>query len=267
MKTQITSRDWEILSAYLDDQISAPERLAIETRLVNNPELSQSLDELRQTRMILRGLPKLRAPRNFMLTPAMAGQRAGASMSYGMYPVLRLAATLATLFFFIVTAGGLALRFTLPAQTVIMRSDQSQNAQPVVPLGMGGGGSNAAPPLAPPAPTEAAVANTMEKAPAATGAAELQVTPLTPVSPETNPAEMQPGVMPKAFSSALGSPEAQPPVVAQAPQALVQQAPPATAQPVGGKVWVFLTVLQIMLAALALGSAAAALYFRRAGRR
>jgi hypothetical protein len=268
MKTQITPRDWETLSAYLDDQLSVPERRELENRLVNNPVLSQGLEELRQTRMILRNLPKLRAPRNFTLTPSMAGQRAGASMSSGMYPVLRLAATLATLFFFIVTAGGLALRFTLPAQIVVMRADQSQNAQPAPAFGMGGGGggSNAAPPLAIPAPTEAAVANTMEKAPAETGVAQLQVTPLTPASPETTLDEMQPGVMPKAFSSAMGSPEAQPPV-AQAPQALVQQVPATTSQPVGGKVWIFLTVLQILLAVLALVSAMAALVLRRAGRR
>ena len=143
MTTQITPRDWETLSAYLDDQLSAPERRELENRLGNNPELNQGLEELRQTRMILRSLPKLRAPRNFTLTPSMAGQRMGASMTSGIYPLLRLAATLATLFFFIVTAGGLALRFTLPAQTVVMRTDQSQNAQPVPPFGMGGGGGGA----------------------------------------------------------------------------------------------------------------------------
>ena len=162
MTTQITPRDWETLSAYLDDQLSAPERRDLENRLGNNTELSLGLEELRRTRMILRSLPKLRAPRNFTLTPSMAGQRMGASVTTGIYPLLRLAATMATLFFFIVTAGGLALRFTLPAQTVVMRADQSQNAQPLPPFGMGGGGgggggSNEAPSFALPAPTEAAV--------------------------------------------------------------------------------------------------------------
>ncbi len=75
MTTQITPRDWETLSAYLDDQLSAPERHELENRLGKNPELSQGLEELRSTRMILRSLPKLRAPRNFTLTPSMAGQR------------------------------------------------------------------------------------------------------------------------------------------------------------------------------------------------
>jgi hypothetical protein len=271
MTTQITLRDWETLSAYLDDQLGAPESHELESRLRNNPELSQGLEELRRTRMILRSLPKLRAPRNFTLTPSMAGQRGGASTPSGFYPILRLAATLATLFFLIVTAGGLVLRFNLPAQTVVMRADQSQNAQPVAPFGMGGGGagpgSNEAPALALPAPTEAAVANaTMEKAPELPMAGELQVTPLTPAAPEGTPDESLPGVMPKALSQVQGPAEAQPPA-APAPQALVQQAPANGSQPVGRGAWTFLTVLQILLASLALVSGAAALYLRRLGRR
>ena len=268
MTTQITPRDWETLSAYLDDQLSASERRDLGNRLGNNPELSQGLEELRKTRTILRSLPKLRAPRNFTLTPSMAGQRMGAGMLPGIYPALRLAATLATLFFFVLTAGGLAVRFSPPAQTVVMRADQSQNAQSIPPFGMGGGGggSNEAPPLALSAPTEAAVEITMEKAPAETGLAEVQVTPLTPASPETTPDELQPGVMPKAFSAVQGSPEVQPPI-AQPPQALIQEAPAKTSQPVGGGAWAFLTILQILLAILALISGAAALYLRRLGRR
>ena len=267
MTTQITPRDWETLSAYLDDQLNASERRELENRLGNNPELSQGLEELRTTRMILRSLPKLRAPRNFTLTPSMAGQSMGANMFPGIYPVLRLAATLATLFFFIVTAGGLALRFSVPAQTVVMRTDQMQNGQPIPPFGMGGGGggSNEAPSLALPAPTEAAVENMMEKAPAETGVGELQVTPLTPASPEGTPDELQPEMMPKAFSVVQGSPEAQSPI-AQAAQPLVQEAPATTSHPFLGGAWTLLTVLQILLAILAIVSGAAALYLRRRGR-
>ena len=270
MTTQITPRDWETLSAYLDDQLSAPERNELENRLGNIPELNQGFEELRSTRMVLRSLPKLRAPRNFTLTPSMAGQRMGASLTSGIYPLLRLAATLATLFFIIVTAGGLALRFTLPAQTVVMRADQSQNAQPVPNFGLGGGGggggSNAAPALPIPAPTEAAGVNPMENAPAQPGAAEVQVTPLTPAVPEGTPDESQPGSMPKALSAVQKPPEAQAPV-AQAPQELVQQAPVREAQPVGWSAWTLLTVLQILLAILALISATAMLVLRRFGRR
>jgi hypothetical protein len=270
MTTQITPRDWETLSAYLDDQLSAPERRELENRLGNNTELKQGLEELRTTRMVLRSLPKLRAPRNFTLTPSMAGQRMGAGTTPGVYPLLRLAATLATLFFFIVTAGGLALRFSLPAQTVVMRDAQSQNARSAPLFGMGGGGggggSNEAPSLPPLAPTEVTAENSMGKAPSQPGAAELQVTPLSPAPLEGTPDESQPGLMPKALSAVQGSPEAQAPF-AQAPQAPIEQAPSPGAQPVGGSAWTLLAVLQILLAILAVVSGVAALVLRRAGRR
>jgi hypothetical protein len=267
MTTQITPRDWETLSAYLDDQLNASERRVLENRLGNNPELSQGLEELRTTRMILRSLPILRAPRNFTLTPSMAGQNLGANRFPGIYPVLRLAATLATLFFFIVTAGGLALRYSMPAQTVVMRADQMQNAQPIPPFGMGGGGGggNEAPSLALPAPTEAAVVNMMEKAPAGTGTAELEVTPLTPALPEGTPDELPPGVMPKALSVVQGSSEVQQPI-AQAPQPLVQEGPATTQHPIRRGAWTLLTVLQVLLAILAIVCGAAVLYLRRLGR-
>jgi len=268
MTTQITPRDWETLSAYLDDQLGVQERKDLESRLVRDPALNRGLDELRSTRMILRSLPKLRAPRNFTLTPSMAGQKVGASTTTGAYPLLRLASMLATLFFILVSAGGLALRISQPAQTVVMSSDQA--AQPAPNFGMGGGGgggpaSNAAPALAPLAPTEAAVSITMEKAPAETESAQLQVTPLTPSSPEATQSDIPPAEMPKALALAQGSPQAQPPN-APAPQELARQAQPIAQSPVGGRVWTLLIVLEVLLAVLALASGIAAVYLRRSGR-
>ena len=269
MTTQITPRDWETLSAYLDDQLSGQERKELESRLVKDPGLNRGLDELRRTRMILRSLPKLRAPRNFTLTASMAGQRAGASSLPGAYPVFRLASMLATLFFILVTAGGFALRFSQPAQTVVMSSDQI--VQPAPNFGMGGGGgggpaSNAAPALAPLAPTEAPAASAMEKAPEATGVAQLQVTPLTPASPESTQNDVPQPEMPKALALAQGSPEAQPPGVA-VPQELAREAQSTPQSPSSGRVWTLLIVLQVLLALLALASGFTALYLRRAGRR
>jgi hypothetical protein len=271
MMTQITPRDWETLSAYLDDQLGAQERQELESRLIRFEELNRCLEELRSTRMILRSLPKLRAPRNFTLTPSMAGKRQRAGSS-GVYPVLRLASMLATLFFFVVTAGGLALRFSLPAQTIVMRNDQSQSLQSAPALGLGGGGgSNTAPAFAPPAPTEMGeipsevTANTMEKMPAETGVALLQALPQEPALPESTPAEGAPSSMPKAYSMVEGSPEAQS-QNDQIPQELGQQPPPIS-QGVGGRVWILLTILQVLLAILALICGIAALFLRRLDRR
>jgi len=75
MKERISRRDWEQLSAYMDDQLSAREQAGIEARLQTDESLREALDDLRMTRIAVKALPHLRAPRNFTLTPEMAGQR------------------------------------------------------------------------------------------------------------------------------------------------------------------------------------------------
>jgi anti-sigma factor RsiW len=60
--------DIELLSAYLDGQLSPHQRSAVEARLRAEPALVTELNNLRITRQMLRSLPRLRAPRNFTLT-------------------------------------------------------------------------------------------------------------------------------------------------------------------------------------------------------
>jgi len=75
MTKNISQKDWEALSSYLDDQLSAKSRARLEARLQSSPELRTALEELQVTRAVIRNQPKLRAPRNFTLTPEMVGKR------------------------------------------------------------------------------------------------------------------------------------------------------------------------------------------------
>ncbi len=75
MNKPLPSRDLNILSAYLDDEIPPQERARLEERLQQNPDLRGELEALRRTRLILRAAPKVRAPRNFTLTPEMVTPR------------------------------------------------------------------------------------------------------------------------------------------------------------------------------------------------
>ena len=61
----------ELLSAYIDGELSPRERVRLEERLAADPELRQRLEGLRRTVALVRELPQVRAPRNFLLTPAM----------------------------------------------------------------------------------------------------------------------------------------------------------------------------------------------------
>lgn len=73
MNRTISPQDIELLSAYLDRELSANQMAEVEVRLQTESELKDLFVELRRTRQVLRSLPVMRAPRNFTLTPEMAG--------------------------------------------------------------------------------------------------------------------------------------------------------------------------------------------------
>ena len=75
MIPQITPDELHMLSAYLDGQLTPAEIRQAEELLASRFEMRTALDELSQTRALLRSLPMRRAPRNFTLSPAMALKR------------------------------------------------------------------------------------------------------------------------------------------------------------------------------------------------
>lgn len=288
-------RDWEALSAYLDNQLKAKDRVRLESRLNESPELRSALEELRRTKAVLRSQPRLRAPRNFTLTAQMAGVRTGRPPVHGSYPVLRLASILATIFFVLTTVGELAVRTAAPAPlTVAVSQDQPVAA----PFGAGGG-SGAEAPAAPAAafeapaveapapaltleafvlteepvleqepvmkesaPTEAEEAQAQALRSQASEAPDQQAIDVTPVAPLGTPTPA-----PVAELLAPAEPEAEQaaePAQNVAPaQAASSEASPATGWLSGLPI---LRILQILLAGLAIGAGLAALYLRRSAR-
>lgn len=65
------ANDLELLSAYLDDALTAEERAALEARLETEAGLRRELARLRATIDLIGTLPTLPAPRDFRLTPRM----------------------------------------------------------------------------------------------------------------------------------------------------------------------------------------------------
>ncbi len=93
----MNQRDLDLLSAYLDGELSPSDSTRLEARLRSERELVSVLDDLRATRTLLRKLPKRRAPRNFTLTRKMVGLNPPLPRSY---PAFRFATVVATLLFF-----------------------------------------------------------------------------------------------------------------------------------------------------------------------
>ncbi len=149
--TSPSFRDIENLSAYLDGDLSRSERTRLEMRIKSDPALAAALEELRQTRALLRRTPQRRAPRNFTLTPRMAGIRPPVPR---LVPVLSWASAVAMALFIFTLGTGLVSQLA------------SQSAAPMMaaaPRSLGGGvggGPAAAATLAPavPAPATAAPA-------------------------------------------------------------------------------------------------------------
>ena len=116
-------RDIELLSSYLDGQLSTADSARLEARLRTDPDLRSVLQDLRSARSLLRQLPMRKAPRNFTLTPKMVGKNPPLPRSY---PVFRFAATLASVLLF----------FTFGLNLVGRQMATSTPA-----FGMGGGGA------------------------------------------------------------------------------------------------------------------------------
>ena len=102
-------RDTELLSAYLDNQLSAAGRAKLERRLEADSELRAALDGLRHVKTRLADLPKVKPPRNFTLTPQRVGQK-GLTQSRvsSLIPALNWATAIAAVLFAVLIATDLS---------------------------------------------------------------------------------------------------------------------------------------------------------------
>ncbi|MDO9088418.1 MAG: hypothetical protein Q7U53_19600 [Anaerolineaceae bacterium] len=100
MKTNYSPKDWQLLSNYLDRQLSNQEVLTIEKRLASEPQLQQALREMQQTRFLLQHAKNVSVPRSFTLTPEMAAQIRPAKKPF--FPLFSFASVIATIFLVVV---------------------------------------------------------------------------------------------------------------------------------------------------------------------
>jgi anti-sigma factor RsiW len=114
----MNQKDIELLSAYLDGQLTPSDSTRLESRLRSDRELVSTLDDLRAARTLLRKLPKRRAPRNFTLTRKMVGMNPPLPRAYPAFRFATAAATLLFIFTFGVNAlAPLTFGFGAPAAT------------------------------------------------------------------------------------------------------------------------------------------------------
>jgi anti-sigma factor RsiW len=230
-------RDVEKLSAYLDGGLKPSEIARLEARLQTDPGLAAVLQDLRQSRALLRKLPQRRAPRNFTLTPKMVGIKPPMPRAY---PVFRFATVLATLLLFFT----FATNFMAPRMMA---------TAPSAPYGIGGygGGGGAEPEMEMQAAAEEPAEEALEAAPAP--AMEAPMEPAEePPAPEGEPAAEdgarvapEPTMMPEPSGKTAPTDNfAQPDTVTEEPQ-------PSPAPPIGSALQIALAVIAILSALVA----------------
>ncbi|MGC9334393.1 MAG: anti-sigma factor family protein [Anaerolineae bacterium] len=113
-KSEQERRD-ELLSAYLDGELGEGERQRLEARLARDVPLRAELRALQQTVSLMRELPEVAAPRNFILSESMVEQRQPAlkpeprARRTWAAPLLTAATAVVSLLFVVVLAGDLLL--------------------------------------------------------------------------------------------------------------------------------------------------------------
>jgi hypothetical protein len=280
MTKNISMREWEALSAYLDGQLPAKERTRLETRLSQAPELQSALEDLRRTRSVLRSQPKVRAPRNFTLTPDMVGLKTRSSRRAPAYPFFGLASALAGFLFLLVIVGDLTdlpSRLGLggaaqPAQVALAPAaapfENSQGIQETYPgptqLAVQGPQLKSSATEATQGPMMMMVQPTPTPGPDTTAEAPRAVMPVHP-TPEGTPFGVAGGGLPPATSVAEAPPTETVIIAPSAPVTDDNAYPSASqaskSQPGGLSP---LRAVEIALALIAIGSGLVALFLRRA---
>jgi hypothetical protein len=236
-------REIELLSAYLDGQLSPSESARLEARLASDPELASAFNDLRAARGILRKLPSRKAPRNFTLTRQMVGLKPPLPRSYSFF---RFSTAFATILLTLTFAANLAaprLKYVGPINTGWGG-------------GYGGGPAESAPMLAAEAPAATEAPAEMEESLSAAVTATPAGT-LAPAAPALE-ADVMPTQM--ADSVATEAPTAKqmetPPEAAALPPVADQAgaesgaAEPAQSQPLIPVAWQFALFALILLSGL-----------------
>ncbi|MBI9049408.1 MAG: hypothetical protein JEZ00_08310 [Anaerolineaceae bacterium] len=111
MRFRRQDQNQEMLSAYLDAQLSDDERGKVESAIKNDPELQKQLERLDATRRLLRNAPWLKVPRNFTLTEAMLPQKTPFRFWMPAMSISSALAAILLVFTYVTNLGGLGSPF------------------------------------------------------------------------------------------------------------------------------------------------------------
>lgn len=96
VREELSKKDWELLSAYVDGELQGKNLKYVEDRLKTDARLQHALEDMQQMKSAMAQVRHVRAPRNFTITAEMAGQK---PRERQMYMAFRFASVLASVLF------------------------------------------------------------------------------------------------------------------------------------------------------------------------
>lgn len=229
-------RDFELLSAYLDNQLSVSERVTLERRLGDEPQLRTELEDLRATVGVLRDLEPARPPRSFTLDPATAPRRA-APLLGGLARWFQFGSGFAGLA--LVLLASVQIFFGARASAVFLEVNSGLSGGPMASAPMSAAAPTEAPFLAQAtapaalesAPAAAAAPTEAPAAPAAAGAAAAPTAAPLPTFDPAAAAMVAPTAAPAANNRQSTEPAAESVADGQPTALAYDQGDPAANQP------------------------------------
>ena len=115
MTERLSQKDYELINSYLDQELDRKDVLKFAERMSEDPEISAEVADLMKVKAMVKEMPTVAPPRNYILTRAMAEEARPKPWWERLFPVFRTAAAFCAL--------ALAFTFIFP----LVR--QQQNSQ------------------------------------------------------------------------------------------------------------------------------------------
>lgn len=128
MKETLTNKDYEMISAFLDQELDESDMLAFADRMSSEADLHEEMQDLYKIKQLARQIPEVKPPRSYVLTQKMAQETRKPGLLERLFPVFRTAAAFCSL--------ALILTFLLPGMLSAQKNSSSYAAKSVPAIEM-----------------------------------------------------------------------------------------------------------------------------------
>ena len=97
MTEKLSQKDYELINSYLDQELSRKDVVKFAERMAGEPEIGAEIADLMKVKAMVRELPTVTPPRNYILTRAMAEEARPKPWWERLFPVFRTAAAFCAL--------------------------------------------------------------------------------------------------------------------------------------------------------------------------